>query len=109
MPSSYFRCKGSDVLFENVTSHEYHDAIIPAASHFTFLLVKYLKPEIQGLSPNYVRPEPELAAPLSQLHRQCISPQQVPGLGGDAGALGWTSLLPIPSIAAKTDFRETCS
>lgn len=30
-------------------------------------------------------------------------------MGGDTRALGWTSLLSIPSSMAKTDFRETCS
>jgi len=62
MPGDSFRCKGSDVLFENVSCHEYYDTIIPIACHFMLLPVKYLKPQIQSLPLNYGRQLPKLAA-----------------------------------------------
>lgn len=36
IPTSYFRCRDSDALFEDVSCHEYRDAIIHVAFHFAF-------------------------------------------------------------------------
>lgn len=73
IPSSYFRCRDSDALFESVSCREYTDAIIPVAFHFAFFCwFQHLKPEIWSLSLNHVRPLPELVAPRPQLHQLCL-------------------------------------